>query len=41
MLTDEARTVMAADLTARQFTPATDAQVAQLDELARKASRTR
>ncbi len=28
MLTDESRTVMAADLTARQFTPASDAQVA-------------
>ncbi len=35
-LKDESRTVMAADLTARQFMPATDAQVAQLDALARR-----
>jgi putative ABC transport system permease protein len=35
-LKDESRTVMAADLTARQFMPATEAQVAQLDALARK-----
>ena len=35
-LKDESRTVMAADLTARQFSPATAAQAAQLDDLARK-----
>src|ERR1700690_1717134 len=35
-LKDESRTVMAADLTARQFAPATDAQVAKLDDLARQ-----
>jgi putative ABC transport system permease protein len=35
-LKDESRTVMAADLTARQFSPATDAQAALLDDLARK-----
>jgi putative ABC transport system permease protein len=35
-LKDESRTVMAADLTARQFTPATDAQAAKLDDLARQ-----
>jgi putative ABC transport system permease protein len=35
-LKDESRTVMAADLTARQFAPATDAQVAKLDDLARR-----
>jgi putative ABC transport system permease protein len=34
MLTREARTVMAADLTARQFQRATDSQTASLDELA-------
>ena len=34
MLTREARTVMAADLTARQFTLPLQAQVEQLDELA-------
>ncbi len=34
MLTSEARTVMAADLTARQFQLATDSQVTQLDDLA-------
>jgi putative ABC transport system permease protein len=33
-LTDESRTVMAADLTARQFVAATDEQVAELDALA-------
>ena len=33
-LTDESRTVMAADLTARQFVAASDAQVAELDALA-------
>jgi putative ABC transport system permease protein len=33
-LTDESRTVMAADLTARQFMPATDEQIARLDALA-------
>src|SRR5258707_2448506 len=33
-LVDESRTVMAADLTARQFRPATGEQVAQLDDLA-------
>lgn len=36
MLTREARTVMAADLTARQFQVATEAQVGLLDELAAK-----
>ena len=35
-LKDESRTVMAADLTARQFAPPTDAQVAKLDDLARR-----
>ncbi|HEV2201705.1 MAG TPA: FtsX-like permease family protein [Bryobacteraceae bacterium] len=35
-LKDESRTVMAADLTARQFAPATPAQNAPLDDLARK-----
>jgi putative ABC transport system permease protein len=35
-LKDESRTVMAADLTARQFAPATDAQGAKLDDLARR-----
>ena len=35
-LKDESRTVMAADLTARQFAPATDAQVAKLDDLTRR-----
>ncbi len=35
-LKDESRTVMAADLTARQFTPATEAQAAKLDDLARQ-----
>src|ERR1700693_211923 len=34
MLTKEARTVMAGDLAARQFVPATDDQAAQLDQLA-------
>ncbi|MGD1094097.1 MAG: FtsX-like permease family protein [Bryobacteraceae bacterium] len=34
MLSKEARTVMAADLTARQFLMPNDAQIAQLDELA-------
>jgi putative ABC transport system permease protein len=35
-LKDESRTVMAADLTARQFAPATGAQAAKLDDLARR-----
>jgi putative ABC transport system permease protein len=35
-LKDESRTVMAADLTARQFEPATDAQTTELDALARR-----
>ena len=35
-LLDESRTVMAADLTARQFTPASDQEIAALDALARR-----
>lgn len=35
-LKDESRTVMAADLTARQFAPATATQTAKLDDLARE-----
>ncbi len=35
-LKDESRTVMAADLTARQFAPASEAQAARLDELTRR-----
>ncbi|HWE05864.1 MAG TPA: hypothetical protein VG274_04095, partial [Rhizomicrobium sp.] len=35
-LKDESRTVMAADLTARQFAPASDAQAAKLDALAHR-----
>ena len=35
-LLDESRTVMAADLTARQFTPATGQEVAALDALAKR-----
>src|SRR5271169_5257270 len=34
MLTKEARTVMAADLTARQFLMPSDAQIAEIDHLA-------
>jgi len=36
MLTSEARTVMAGDLAARQFQPATDWQLRMLDDLARR-----